>query len=1103
MGNILCQKDVSPAPGSRKGVEKRNTVLKKVRSLMEERRRRFSTAQQINPDTLKVIKKAANRLESIADTKEEPDNKEQVYERKHSIQQTVTSKLGSLALFKDEDEDDISTAGGGASFISAYTTPGPKERATCAKKKANLGVMFGVYLPTIQHILGVTMFIRLFWVVGVAGVWHTMLLLFLCCTCTLLTCISLSAVATNGVVEGGGAYFMISRNLGAEFGSAVGILFYLANTVATSMYLVGGVEVFLLYIYPSLTIGGEEVHSDTGMLGMMSNNYRIYGTLLLLIECVIVALGVRFVQLLAPVSLLCVILSIMACFAGGIEKAITYNGQHVCMLEDHLLSSRVLNIPHHEDIANICDYCKKGDHIADEFCEGNATTEVCQTYTGGNLRCVNAFPGFNSLILTQNMDSVYLQAGQAILRERVADKAREVYQDVTTSFFLLLAIYFPAVTGIMTGANMSGDLKDPQRSIPSGTVAATLTTSFIYVALAILFGASIIGPVLRDKNGKSLDGSLVVASLSWPSPWVVIVGSFLSTFGAALQCLCSAPRLLQSIAKDNVIPMLSPFARVTKNNEPFLGLLITTFIAELAILLGAVDAIAEVLDFFFLMCYAFVNLICALHSLMGAPNWRPRFKYYHWSLSLAGAFLCFFIMFASCWYYALIACALTGTIYKYVEWKGAKQEWGDGLRGLALTTAQYSLMKVEDKDPHPKNWRPQLLILVDGKYSKEMIDLRSLNLLNLAGQLKAGKGLAITVAFVRCPATRGMHAENRKKAEEIKERVQQDMTQARLRGFGKALLYTETQIEGAVSALYQSIGIGGLRPNTVFLNFPRMGENQDQHTEQMIFAEQLCCGAQNDNCMVVVKGITDFPRPNDRLRGYLDIWWIVQDGGILMLIAYLLQQHKVWKGCKMRVYVISQTEEQNEEIKHALQRHIYMLRIDANVFIVNMIDPDSVDDDAVQKTLNMEQRTRTLLKKNLSNLSNGGMLNGGFLPDDSGRVTPQTRNSANNTLAVPGQQQIRQSIIETSFIQKTFEGMDNQDTLNSSDQISLKDIDDVKVILEYSTESQLVLLSLPKPPKSIQSLVENYLAYVEALTEGLPRIMLIGGSGKEVITADS
>lgn len=92
------------------------------------------------------------------------------------------SIAGNLALFKDEDEDSASGTGGGGIF-GGYTTPGPKERATSAKKKANLGVMLGVYLPTIQHILGVTMFIRLFWVVGVAGIWHTMLLLFFCCAC--------------------------------------------------------------------------------------------------------------------------------------------------------------------------------------------------------------------------------------------------------------------------------------------------------------------------------------------------------------------------------------------------------------------------------------------------------------------------------------------------------------------------------------------------------------------------------------------------------------------------------------------------------------------------------------------------------------------------------------------------------------------------------------------------------------------------------------------------------------------------------------------------------------------------------------------------------
>lgn len=91
-----------------------------------------------------------------------------------------------------------------------------------------------------------------------------------------------------------------------------------------------------------------------------------------------------------------------------------------------------------------------------------------------------------------------------------------------------------------------------------------------------------------------------------------------------------APRLLQAIGKDNVIPILAPFAKVTKKNEPFYGLILTTIIAELAILMGAMDTIAAVVDFFFLMCYAFINLICALHSLLGAPNWRPRYTYYHW-----------------------------------------------------------------------------------------------------------------------------------------------------------------------------------------------------------------------------------------------------------------------------------------------------------------------------------------------------------------------------------------------------------------------------------------------------------------------------------------
>uniref|UniRef100_A0A914E3E0 Amino acid permease/ SLC12A domain-containing protein n=1 Tax=Acrobeloides nanus TaxID=290746 RepID=A0A914E3E0_9BILA len=426
---------------------------------MDNRPRRFSTIKQLNPATFKVIDKIQGRLGAISDDVEDGEEQPKPYRKQSLTNKIFSSTVNNLALFKDDDDELVSVHGGGtgAAIIGGYTVPGPKERASSERKKANLGVMLGVFLPTIQHILGVTMFIRLFWVVGVAGVGHSMVLLLCCCSCTFLTSISLSAVSTNGVIESGGAYFMISRNLGAEFGSAVGILFYLANTVATSMYLVGGVEVLLLYIFPGLTLfGGEEVHSDTGMFGLMSHNYRIYGTALLFIQLVIVAVGVRFVQLLAPVSLLCVILSLLACFGGGVEKALAQNGQHVCMLNEQLLPSKIY-MPHNvSDITRICEFCNKSDRVSRHFCTDDKKDEsACIQYTKSLMKCENAFPGYNSKTLLDNFSPQYMLKGESKPGYK-ADGEREVGQDATTTFFILMAIYFPAVTGIMTGTNMSG-----------------------------------------------------------------------------------------------------------------------------------------------------------------------------------------------------------------------------------------------------------------------------------------------------------------------------------------------------------------------------------------------------------------------------------------------------------------------------------------------------------------------------------------------------------------------------------------------------------------------------------------------------------------------
>jgi potassium/chloride transporter 4/5/6 len=119
--------------------------------------------------------------------------------------------------------------------------------------------MMGVYFPCVQNIFGVLFFIRLAWIVGVAGIIEALGVVLLCCSVvsafnlqllsifqTFLTAISLSAIATNGAISAGGPYYMISRNLGPELGGAIGILFFFGNTVAAAMYITGGVEIVLV-----------------------------------------------------------------------------------------------------------------------------------------------------------------------------------------------------------------------------------------------------------------------------------------------------------------------------------------------------------------------------------------------------------------------------------------------------------------------------------------------------------------------------------------------------------------------------------------------------------------------------------------------------------------------------------------------------------------------------------------------------------------------------------------------------------------------------------------------------------------------------------------
>lgn len=621
-----------------------------------------------------------------------------------------------------------------------------------------------------------------------------------------------------------------------------------------------------------------------------------------------------------------------------------------------------------------------------------------------------------------------------------------VFVDITTSFTILISIYFPSCTGILAGSNRSGDLADAQKSIPRGTIAAQLTTSFVYLSCIVLFGSTFNNLFIRDKFGESMGGQLAVTQIAWPHPHVILIGGLLSTLGASLQSLVGAPRILQGIAKDEVIPCFNRFAKLSSRGEPEMAIVATLGISWLAVLIGNLDFIAPILTLSLVMCYFFINLACTLHSLLEAPNWRPRFKHYHWSISTLGCILCLFVMIVSSLLYFLVAIFLAGCIYKYIEFSGAEKEWGDGKQGLALSAARYNLLRLRTSEPHTKNWRPQLLLFCKLKPALELeppstratlkpswllqsqlaitgtgsgaeqselkseaaqagdlsgqesLKVAHPKLLTFASQLKAGKGLTLVSSIIE-----GDFKQLAKLAASARRTLQSAMSEERVKGFADVLV--APSLMDGLSYQVQAAGLGGLKHNTVIVGWPEQwrrsasatsgqpllksagsgascipqvvtefgvrnsslksaggsfkrsqqsqqqaqngNQTQAQSTAQTnpqkdssrahLFMELMRNVQVSQNALLVVKGADSWPESCDKLGGFIDIWWIVNDGGLLMLLAHLLKQHRTWKSCQLRIFTVAQPSDNSVQMRQDLQKFLYHLRIEAQVDIVEMV----------------------------------------------------------------------------------------------------------------------------------------------------------------------
>ncbi|XP_043457682.1 solute carrier family 12 member 7 isoform X2 [Prionailurus bengalensis] len=967
-------------------------------------------------------------------------------------------------------------------------------------KSPRMGTFIGVYLPCLQNILGVILFLRLTWIVGAAGVLESFLIVSMCCTCTMLTAISMSAIATNGVVPAGGSYYMISRSLGPEFGGAVGLCFYLGTTFAGAMYILGTIEIFLTYISPSAAIVQAETVGDEAVA--MLHNMRVYGTCTLVLMAMVVFVGVKYVNKLALVFLACVVLSILAIYAGVIKTAFDPPDIPVCLLGNRTLSRRGF------------DVCAKVHTVNNNtmptalwglFCNSSMPNATCDEYFAqNNVTEIQGIPGVASGVLLDNLWSSYADKGAFVERkgtpsvpvpeENRASGLPYVLTDIMTYFTMLVGIYFPSVTGIMAGSNRSGDLRDAQKSIPTGTILAIVTTSFIYLSCIVLFGACIEGVILRDKFGEALQGKLVIGMLAWPSPWVIVIGSFFSTCGAGLQSLTGAPRLLQAIARDGIVPFLQVFGHGKANGEPTWALLLTALICETGILIASLDSVAPILSMFFLMCYMFVNLACAVQTLLRTPNWRPRFKYYHWALSFLGMSLCLALMFICSWYYALFAMLIAGCIYKYIEYRGAEKEWGDGIRGLSLNAARFALLRVEHGPPHTKNWRPQVLVMLS---LDEEQCVKHPRLLSLTTQLKAGKGLTIVGSVLE-----GTYLDKHSEAQRAEENIRALMSAEKTKGFCQ--LVVSSNLRDGMSHLIQSAGLGGMKHNTVLMAWPESWKRADNTFSWKNFVETVRDTTAAQQALLVAKNVDLFPQNQERFSdGDIDVWWVVHDGGLLMLLPFLLRQHKVWRKCRMRIFTVAQVDDNSIQMKKDLQVFLYHLRISAQVEVVEMVEND-ISAFTYEKTLMMEQRSQMLKQMQLSKTEREREAQ--LIHD---RNTASHSVVATRTQAPPTPDKVQMTWTKEKLAAEKFKNKE-PGASGFKDLFSLKPNQSnvrrmhtaVKlngVVLSRSRGAQLVLLNMPGPPKNRQG-DENYMEFLEVLTEGLNRVLLVRGGGREVVT---
>jgi amino acid transporter len=670
------------------------------------------------------------------------------------------------------------------------------------------GTFGGVFTPSVLTILGVIMFLRFPTVVGYAGLWGSILILITAQFITTATALSLSSIATNMRVKGGGAYYLISRSLGVEFGGVIAVFFYIAQAVAVTLYIIGFTEA-IFSAFPEIDF-----------------SFRTIATLTNAAIFVCVYIGAGWTIRVQYVIFACVLVSLGSFFAGAWD---------------------------------------------------NASINLLQSNLNPSWTKENNLP-------------------------------------------FIFALFFPAVTGIMAGVNMSGDLKEPSRSIPLGTFAAIGFTGMIYAGIAIL---------LASSNSQSvLIGDSFVVKETARSGALIYVGVICATLSSALGSMMGAPRILQAFAQDGVFKWLRWAGRGSGiSNEPRRAIVLTFLIAQVGILAGDLDSIAPVITMFFLMTYGTINLACFYESITRNPSYRPTFTLNHWTIALIGALGCLGVMFLINFLWATIAILLAAGMYILIERAEVVVQWGDLRSGLAFQRARKALLLLEKERYHPKNWRPSILALSGNPKNR-------LHLVSYACLLSAGRGIVSLGQVIS-----GQLEDRLEQQVEAEKMLRRFITKEKLEAFPAVVV--DDHFADGLKALIQCHGIGGLRPNTIL-----MGWSEDV-TKSDAFVLILNLAKKMKRNVLVVR-CQQKQEKWDAPRGAINIWWNDSTNGPMQLLfGFLLKENREWRDCPLRILRTVPLKADVDNVTSELEELLSIGRIHADIVVL----PTETPLEAVRQTM--------------------------------------------------------------------------------------------------------------------------------------------------------